>query len=294
METLEKTNGWIAFRNGLTRSVRYPQVLLAAYIVNLLTGLLLVIIPALSLVGPAHLTAIKDAANGIDAWLVEEIMGASTTYSILQEVPAEPPPWLQQGLLIALFTLLAIPALAWLPSSFMGGGILLTFVEAPESFSWRRFLWGGWHWFGAFLLINSILGIVTYLLITALLTGIVQAISAAGAWVNWVTLPLSMLIIVPWLAVIEYTRLFAVSDNTRNIFKTFGKAFALIFRRPLALMGLYGLSLLLLAVIHLIFRGLLLKLPLDWWPLIFVVTQAFILARLWARMVRWAGALDIK
>lgn len=294
METLEKTNGWSAFRNGLAHSIRHPQVLLFAYLVNLLTGLLLVIIPALSLVGPAHRTAIKDAANGIDAWLVEEIMGASTTYSVLQGVPAEPPPWLQQGLLIVLFTLLAIPLLAWLPSSFMGGGILLTFVEAPQPFSWRRFLWGSWHWFGAFLFINLMLGVVTSLLISALIAGIITAASTVGAWINWVTLSLSILIIVPWLAVVEYTRLFAITNNTRNIFQTFGGAFALIFRRPLALMGLYGLSLLLLAVIHLVFRGLLLKLHLDWWPLIFVVTQAFILARLWARMVRWTGALDIK
>lgn len=295
MDTPAKTNGWQAFRNGLARSIRYPQVLLIAYLLNLLTGLLLMVIPALVLVAPAHRTAVQDAANGIDMWLVEEVLEAPATYSILQGLPAvEPPFWLQQGFLVGALTLLAIPILAWLPASFLRGGILLAYVEAPQPFSWKRFWWGCWHWFGAFLLINLILGGVTFLLALVLVIGVISAMAAAGTQINWVTLPLTVLIIVPWLAILDYTHLLAVAGQTRNVFKAFGKAFVLIFRRPLALIGLYGLSVLLLVLVHLVFGNLLPILPQVWWPLVFVVTQAFIVARLWARMVRWAGAVDVQ
>ncbi|MBN1427736.1 MAG: hypothetical protein JXB07_05075 [Anaerolineae bacterium] len=293
MEAPVKTTSWQAFRNGLTRSIRYPQVILCAYLFNLLTGLLLAVIPALTLVDPAHRTAIQDAANGIDMWLVEEILGSTTTYSILQETASGPPPWLQQASLVVFFILLAVPVLAWLTASFLRGGILLAYVEAPQPFSWQRFFWGCWHWFGAFLLINLLLEIATLLLMSILLVGIVMAASAAGAWINWITLSLLVLIIVPWLAISDYTHLFAVVDQTRNVFKAFGKAFILIFRRPLALAGLFGLSLLMLLLIQAAFRILLPSLPPDWWPLVFVVTQVFIIARLWSRLVRWAGAVDI-
>jgi len=34
-------------------------------------------------------------------------------------------------------------------------------------------------------------------------------------------------------------------------------------------------------------------LPLDWWPLVLLVQQTFILGRLWARLVRLAGGVAL-
>jgi hypothetical protein len=293
--TTTPIRGWQAFANGLKRSLRYPQVLFAAYVFNLLTALLLVILPALLLIGPAHSTSIRDAANGIDAWMVQEILMAPTNQIYLGgAADGGLSSGITQGWLVTLLTLLVIPLFAWLPASFIGGGILLTYAEAPQPFAWRRFLWGCWHWFGAFLGINLLLGLLTSLLVTALVTGAGFGLGLAGSWFNWISIPLSVLVLVPWLAIVEYTRLLAVTGGTRNVFVTFGRAFVLAFRRAPDLAVLYALALLLLALVHAIFRPLLLALPLDWWPLYFVVAQAFILLRLWARMIRWAGALDVR
>jgi hypothetical protein len=295
MEENIKVNGLQAFLKGLTRAARYPQILFGAYILNLLGALLLLLIPAFLLIEPAHYTAIQTAADGIDTWLVTELMMSTTTYPALQGLSeTQSPDWLSQDILVIVVTLLVIPLLSWLPSSFFAGGTLLTYMEVAQEFSWRRFLWGCWHWFGTFLLINMLLGIVTQVLVILLLIGIGFAFSAIGSWGNWITIPIFVLVMIPWLAILEYTRLLAVSSNTRNAFQTLWKAIGLVFRRPLVLMGLYVLSLLTLLLMHIIFRSLLQSEFVSWWPLYLIVSQIFIAARLLTRLVRWAGAVTIQ
>jgi hypothetical protein len=295
MEEIIKVNGWQAFLKGLRRFARYPQLLFSAYVFNLLSALLLLLIPAFLLLKPAQYTTIQNAADGIDTWLVTELMLSTTTYPALQGLSETlSPDWLNQSILVMVATVLAMPLLAWLPSSFLAGGTLLTYVEAPQEFSWRRFLWGCWHWFGAFLLINMVLGIVTQMLVIILFIGIGFAFSTVGGGVNWITIPIFVLIMTAWLAILEYTRLLAVSSNTRNTFHSLWKAIGWVFHRPLALMGLYALSLLTLLLTHLIFRPLLLSEFVSWGPLYLIVSQVFIAARLSTRLARWAGAVIIQ
>ncbi|RPI92090.1 MAG: hypothetical protein EHM40_14000 [Chloroflexi bacterium] len=295
MEQQTRVNSLQAIQSGLERFVRYPQILLSAYVLNLLSALLLVLVPALLLVRPAHYTVIQTAADGIDTWLVTELLMSTTTYPTLQD-SAEPlqPGWLSQSLLVITGILLIMPLFAWLPASFLAGGTLLTYVEAPPAFSWQRFLWGCWHWFGAFLLINLILGIVTQILVGALLVGMAAASSAAGSAINWITIPFAALVITLWLIVLEYTRLLAVHNRTRNMFKAFGSAVALVIHRPLVLLGFYALSLLILLLIQALFRALLLSEFVSWGLLFLIVSQIFIMARLSMRLIRWAGAVAIQ
>jgi hypothetical protein len=295
MEQNIKSNGLQAFQKGLATFTRYPQILFSAYVFNLISALLLLLIPAFLLLKPARYTAIQTAADGIDTWLVTELMMSASTAPALQGVSdALPPQWLGQSVLVIIVTLLVLPLLAWLPSSFLAGGTLLTYVEAPQEFSWRRFLWGCWHWFGPFLLINLLLGIATQILVVALLSGIGFAFSAVGRWVNWITFPFFILILTTWLAILEYTRVLAVSGNTRNTFQTLGQAIKLIFQRPFALMSFYALSLLTLLLAHIVFRPLLLSEIASWGPLFLIVSQMFIVARLSTRLIRWAGAPAIQ
>lgn len=295
MEQETNVNSLQAIQNGIKRFIRYPQILFSAYALNLLSALLLVLIPAAFLVKPAHYTAIQTAADGIDTWLVAELVMSSTTYPVLQELAEPlPPDWLSQGLMILAGIVLVAPLIAWIPASFLAGGTLLTYVEEPPEFSWRHFLWGCWHWFGAFLLINLILGILTQILVGGLLFGMVTASSAIGNSVNWITLPVFVLVMILWLIVLEYTRLLAVSNQTLNVFKAFGSALALIFHRPLTLVVFYVLSLLLLLLTHLIFRAVLSSEFMAWGLWFFLVSQLFILARLSARLIRWAGAVDMR
>lgn len=291
MELQTRVNSLQAFRSGLARFIRYPQVLVSAYVLNLLSALLLVLVPALLLIKPVHYTIIRTAADGIDTWLVTELFMSTGTYSALQ---APAPDWFSQGILVIVATILLIPLFAWIPASFLAGGTLLTYVEAPDKFSWRHFLWGCWHWFGTLFLVNLILGIPTQLLIGGLLIGMVAISSAIGSWVNWISVPLFALAVILLLIVLEYTRLRAVSGPSRNVLHAFTSAVAFVIRRPLTVAGFYVASLLILLLVHLVFRTLLLSDWVSWGMLFFIASQLFIVIRLSLRLVRWAGAAAIQ
>jgi hypothetical protein len=116
-------------------------------------------------------------------------------------------------------------------------------------------------------------------------------ITAAGEWSAWVAIPLLIFLALLWLAMVECTRIAAVIGQTRNIFRALGRASSFIFRNFLAVAGLYELALLPLILLHSLYHwGLRPYLPLSWWLLVLLVQQTFILARLWARLLRLAGA----
>lgn len=287
-------NGWHAFRTGLARALRPPWVLLVLFAANLASALLLAALPALGLTAwLGHRPAIRHAADGTDAWLVLEGLLASFANTALGQ-GADVSEFAQKAIYVAwanLAALLLAPVAAWLPTAFLTGGVLLAYAEAPASVRLRRFLWGCWHWFGAFLLLGLVQGILFALVFTAVAIVAVLLISALGQWLAWVIIPLAVLFGVLWLALFEYTRVAAVAEGTRNIARAFGRAVRFCFRHPLAVGGLYGLALLTLGLAHALFRvGLFPRLPLTWWLLVLAVQQAFILVRLWARLVRLAGA----
>jgi hypothetical protein len=68
----------------------------------------------------------------------------------------------------------------------------------------------------------------------------------------------------------------------------------LIWQQPLAVTVLYILSLVLAALLHAVYRmGLTPYLPLEWWPLVLLVQQGFIAARLGIRLARLAGGVAL-
>ncbi len=289
-------NGWSAFRTGLSHALRYRWVLLVLFTVNLLSALMLATLPALGLATwLGHRPAIREAADGVDAWLVVETLTAPLSGTALGEDGwPELTRRLRQATLLGLVTAAALPLLAWLPSAFLSGGVLLTYAEAQQPFRWSRFLWGCYHWFGAFLLLGVMQGLSFFLLFAPAIAAAVVAVAVVGGWLAWVVVPLLAFLVILWLALMECTRIVAVVGETRNIARAFGGAVRFVFRRPLPVAALYGLALLLLALLHVLYRwGLMPRLPLDWWPLVLVVQQAFILARLWVRLVRLAGGVAL-
>jgi hypothetical protein len=282
-------NGWFAFRKGLSLSLRYKWVLLILFVVNLLSASLLALLPSLWLLGPAHRPAIRQAADGLDAWLVFETMMSSVVNTALPEnggAGSSSGIWV----LLLLAPVMILPLLAWLPASFLSGGAVLTFAEALQPFRWRRFWWGCWHWFAPFLLLGIIQAAV--FVIVLIPTIIIAAIIIPVAqWSTWILIPVLILLILLWLLLVEYVRVAAVVSKTRNIFRAFGQAISFIFRNPLAVAGLYGLALLLLLLLHVIYHWALRPyLPLSWWLLVLLVQQTFIITRLWVRLARLAGA----
>jgi hypothetical protein len=287
---------WRAFRTGLSHAARYRWVLLILFVVNLLSALPLVALPALGLASEmGRRPAIHQAADGIDAWLViETLMSPLVGTELGAEAASEMTDAVRQATLLGMLTTLALPLVAWLPAAFLNGGLLLTYAEAPSPFRWRRFLWGCWRWFGAFLLLNGAQGIASTALFVTIASAVIGAVALAGNWVLWIIAPLLALVIALWLALMESVRVVAVVGRTRNVLRAFGEAVRFVFRNSLAVVGLYVLALLLLGVLQALYRwGLMSYLPLDWWPLVLVVQQAFILARLWARLVRTAGGVTL-
>ena len=290
-------NGWDAFRVGLSRALRYRWVLLILFAVNLASALLLAVLPALSLSGGlGHRPAIRQAADGVDAWLVIETMMSAFSEMALGEGGPQPESMrgLQQATLLGLLMVAVLAVLAWLPATFLTGGVLLTYAESPQPFGWRRFLWGCWHWLGAFLLLSVVQGAASVVVLVPVTVAVVVAVAAGSRWLTWIVVPLLALVAVLWLALMECTRVIAVVGEMRNIARAFGKAVRFVFRWPLPVAGLYGLTLLLLALLHGLYRwGMMPHLPLDWWPLVLLVQQTFILARLWARLVRLTGGVAL-
>lgn len=293
-----KINGWNAFRTGLSHAARYRWVLLILFSVNLFSALPLTALPALGLATEiGQRPAIRQAADGVDAWLIIETLMSPLSDMALGDTGAESTSRLRQTTLLGLLTTLALPLVAWPPAAFLSGGVLVTYAEASSPFRWRRFLWGCWHWFGAFLLLSAAQGIVSAAIFTPVVGVALGIIATVGRWLLWVFVPLLAFLILLWLALIECTRVAAVVGQTRNVFRAFGQAARFVFgsrRNLLAVTGLYGLALLLWGGLHALYRwGLMPHLPLDWWPLVLVVQQAFILARLWARLVRMAGGVAL-
>jgi hypothetical protein len=304
MSTNEEWSGWTAFRVGLSRAVRYPWVLLILFATNLLGAVPLAALPAIGLAsGLGHRPVIHQAADGVDPWMVIETMMAPVSSMALGgQEQARLASQLQQATLLGLLTTLAIPIIACLPAAFLSGGVLLTYAEAQPSpgerssppFRWRRFLWGCWHWFGGFLLLGVMQGLASSALFVPLIGAAAGGIALAGGWMAWIVGPVLACVAALWLALMEYTRIAAVIRGTRNVFRAFGDAVHFVFRSLSAVAGLYGLALLLLMALHALYRwGLMPNLPLERWLLVLVVQQGFVLVRLWARLVRWAGGVAL-
>lgn len=279
-------NGWRALLRGISLVLRYPQTWLLLFVANLLPALLLAALPALTLASDlARRPVIQDAADGVDAWLVlESSMAGLAQMALGAPVEASGSPW---GVLGVLFLLAGLPLAAWLLPAFLEGGVLHTFLQAG-SFRWRAFLRACWHWWGVFLLLAAVQGLATIFVLAPL----VLFAGAAGG-LAWLLLPVLALAVALGLALMEYTRILAVARDTRNPLQAFGVAVRFVFdrRRSPAVFGLYILSLLLVALLHALYRlGVMPLLPLEWWLLVLAVQQSFILLRLGSRLARLAGA----
>lgn len=291
-------SAWNVFRNGISRALKYWQSLALAYFGVLLVILLLSVIPALALLGPGHSTAMPEAANGIDAWIIIDILSltaqtsapasGSTTAQASAQVARD---W-STILVTVLSTVGLITLASWLAGNYLFGGLLLTYAEAPQPFSLRRFLWGCWHWWASFLVLGILEAILVLFVLTPIgaVTGYLTTLGRFG----WLVFLLFLMLIALFLALLELARAWMVVNNRRNLFAGLWQAIKSVFHHPLALAGLYSLALLLLLLLHLVFRlGLLPRLPLAWWPLVLLVQQTFIFLRLWARCIRLAGCVAL-
>ncbi|MFL7809289.1 MAG: hypothetical protein AB8I80_11700, partial [Anaerolineae bacterium] len=269
--------GWAAFRTGISRLGRYPRLIFLAWAANLLAALLLAAIPAFALAtGPGDRPVMHDLADGIDTWfLLETLMSSQAEMQLAETSPgADLSIGFEPVILWTLLALLVLPFLAWLTGAFLQGGVLLTYHDAPRPFLWRRFLWGCWHWWGAFLLLGAFQGLAALIFLLPLIVGAIGAFLSGTSALGWLLSALAFFANLLGLAIFERTRVLAVSDDTRNVFASFLQALRTLIRQPLPVAILYLLTAaagLLFQAIHRL--GLAPLIPLDAWLPVLLVAE---------------------
>ena len=285
---------WNAFRQGWRNSTRYWQALIVLFLVNVVGGGLLALLPGLLLLGQAHYPAIREAAGGVPAWMLFEILlnpvtnanlAAGTTANLLS-------PSLKSGVFAMLLALVLIPWAAWLPGCLVSGGLLLAFKEAPAAFSWKRFLWGCWHYWSAFLLLGLAQTLLTLIVCIPAIV-ICYIVFHLAPWSALLSAPILLIGLIWWTAFFELGQAYLVAGDERKIGGALRIAKMTLLHRIATLSGYYILSLAGLLVLHLVFQvELLPRLPLVYWPLVLAVQQAFIFLRLWSHASRLAGDME--
>ncbi len=272
-----------ALREGLRRLGRHWPALLVAYGVNLVSALALAIFPATRMLEWAQRPALEQAANGISARMVVDFLGAGITSTALG-INADARD-LQLAILWVLIVAVVLPFVVGLPAALLGGGLVLTYVESPATWSWKRFAWGCWHWFGAFTLLGLVQAIVTGL--ASVVAVILLAVLGVASWLGWVVAALLAIDLAATLALFEVAGVWMISNRSRNIANALGQAFRYLLKHAALLGSLYAAALGALALAHALYVwDVWPNLPLAIWPLVLVAEQIFILVRLAARLLR--------
>jgi len=251
---VEPLPAYSALAEGARRVLRCWPALLLMLLGTLLSAGLLALVTALNLFNLAHRPVIAEMAAGVTARQLVDLAGF-----FIRPAPSSP---VNGSLAIVLLGFAILQLAGGVVSAFLYGGVLLAYKEDAPRFRLGRFLWGGWHWFGAYL----VLGLLQALLFVVLY------------------LPLG------WLVIFELARVRLVLNGTRNPFKGIALAFSDLFHRPLPLLAFYAAALLLLLGVQAVFRlGINPRVPLDALLPALIVQQGFILARLFCQGLRLAG-----
>jgi hypothetical protein len=266
------------------------QFLIPLYVLNLFSAAILILIPAILLVAPAQRPTIGDAANGINGWMILDILMSPLVNQILEIKESDSA--LQQATLVGVITLAVIPTLAGIVNAFLNGGILLAYHERAQPFQWKRFGWGCWHWFGAFLLLGVIQFILALAIFGALISAAITVIGLAE-WTTWIVIPILILLMILWLGIMELTGAQMIVKETRNFARAFFDSLRGFFRRPIHFWVFYGLVTLTLIAIHFIFNVVMPYVPLSWFPLVLIVQQSFVIVRLGLRLIRAGGSVGL-
>ena len=279
---------------GLKWSLRYWQLLVLWYLFYLLSAVVLAILPAVGLLDFSRSTAIRDLADGMDAWLLSDLLLGGLAGS--PDAGQGGPPSLNTGTSLSLLGLLVIlillPLLAWLPAVFLSGGTLQTYAGAPGPFNFKQFLKECRAWFGLLIVLSLIELAGLALLVGAALLLLPLAFSFHQV-LGYGLVFIFVLLLFLGLIFFDISAAALVTSERRAIFPAFQSAFRTILGRPLTIFILFILALGLLILFHVVFRlGLFPLLPFSIWPLVLIAQQVFITLRLWTRLFRWAGGVE--
>ncbi|MBN1485833.1 MAG: hypothetical protein JXA37_14055 [Chloroflexia bacterium] len=273
---------WIAFKQGFVRALRRWQIWPLFYLANvLLSGLLLWPLARLLLDWLGHSLSAAELADGLDSWLLADLLYQLGTPAGSREFGLAP--W--------LLTLPLWPLLLSLPFVVLGGGALETYGRPlAEQGLWRLF-WSGvrrYAWPFALLLLLEVLlselsmglGLLLVALVGSLLGQAGWTIAGAVVLALWVGLSL----LLRWW--IGYARIMGVLQQERRPGPMLRSSAAFLRRNLGPAAGLSLLHFPLAFLLSLLYGLLNLPRPPCWWVLQVLLQQLFVLGRLGLHLAR--------
>lgn len=276
---------WQILRKGIHLAARKPKSLVFLYLINLISAVLLALLPASDLFAFAHKPVAAQAANGIPSWMILESL-TSAINQTAQASPLHKNPFFNPLSILLIISLL--PPLSGLPTWLLGGPFYdLTREEATPV---KIFLANSWHWFLPFSAFSIILAIIGALSIALFSFAAFVLYPLLG---DWILLPLGIFGFIFWLILYmwgEIVRMKVVYQRRRNIFRQWLPAITFLFRNISPVAVLYFASTILVPLTSYGLGGLLLSnIPLSWWILVLVLQQSLIVLRLLIHVTRWAS-----
>jgi hypothetical protein len=279
-------NIFTAYKNGLSAAWKQKKMLFWLYGFNLLFAYLITM--PLSMILTAALdrtTAADKILQGFDYTIYTTIMG---TYG--------------KGFNIGR-TIITIGLIYLIVNIFFAGGILTIFVQ-DKKFKLKDFLAGSVEYFNRFLrlfllsLLFIISAVIVYLLISKLF-GLLTSTSATEH-LPIILFIFKILILGFMLAMInmlfDYAKIMTVVNDFYDMFNTVKQSIMFVMMSPRKTMGLYIsylITIILFLIVYLFIESLI---EVTSWLTIlifFLLTQVFMLSRIWIRMSFFAGQYSL-
>ncbi len=282
-------------RSTLAHTLAARRLWLVLYIVSLLSGLIVIALPATQLLDATTYISIVDAADGVDLYQLSELFQIGEINTALDSALFD---GLTERVTLTVFGVVGLAlGLAFIVSAFVRGGVLGVLNQHVASAERGRgqFTSHAQRYYFSMLMLQMLHGflIVTLVALVLALVSMVTTLELASQSGVWTIVALGGFVWLLYQIWFEMAAATIIAHRVRNPFVAFWRGMRQFFDQPLRVLGFFLLALLLMAGIQVLFRfGIHPNLPPRLWPLVLVVQQVSILLRLVLRVFRYAGLLS--
>ncbi len=274
-------------RTGIREAARQPRLALVLWLANLLLAGAAAA-PAFLVLGDVLSRSPEGdrLLQGFSFGLVTEMVRADARFRLLPAFAA------------------AAGAIALLANAFTTGGVLDVLTTDDRRSFLHRFGRGAGHFGGRFLGMGIVAGVG--LLVGAALVGAgTKALSRSLADASWPPTDVAIFVLrivlllgmaVTALVALDLARIRVVREDSRRAVRLYGSSLRLVFRHPLATLGLWGGNTLILLFVLAAYLALRNVVPAGTWAgILFMLAaqQAVMLARAGLRIALFAGEIAL-